>query len=206
MPTRMTILVMLGLSMLLAMAVAHLRRHASRPRLMVACIAALLIFELLPAPRPVFSAAVPDLHRIIRKDPRPVRVLNLPFGLKDGLSERGAYSARYQYFQTVHEKRLIGGYLSRLPDDAIPRYRRHPLVRVLLRLSERRALDPGMEEAALAAAPEFAHRMQVGYVVLDTGVSSPALSAFVKKAFPLSPITVEGPFELYRTPFASPMP
>jgi hypothetical protein len=77
---------------------------------------------------------------------------------------------------------------------------------VLLRLSERRALDPGMEEAALAAAPEFAHRMQVGYVVLDTGVSSPALSAFVKKAFPLSPITVEGPFELYRTPFASPMP
>jgi hypothetical protein len=206
MPTRMTILVMLGLSMLLAMAVAHLRRHASRPRLMVACIAALLIFELLPAPRPVFSAAVPDLHRIIRKDPRPVRVLNLPFGLKDGLSERGAYSARYQYFQTVHEKRLIGGYLSRLPDDAIPRYRRHPLVRVLLRLSERRALDPGMEEAALAAAPEFAHRMQVGYVVLDTGVSSPALSAFVKKAFPLSPITVEGPFELYRTPFASPVP
>ena len=206
MPTRMTILVMLGLSMLFAMAVAHLRRHVGRPRLVVACIAVLLVFELVPAPRPVFSAAVPKLHRIIHDDPRPVRVLNLPFGLKDGLSERGAYSARYQYFQTVHEKRLIGGYLSRLPDDAIPRYRRHPLIRVMLRLSEGRALDPGMEEAALAAAPEFVHRMQVGYVVLDAGMVSPELSAFAKKAFPMSPVTVEGPFELYRTPFASPSP
>ena len=206
MPTRMTILVMLGLAMLFAMAVAHLRRRVARPRLVTACIGVLLLFELLPAPRPVFSAAVPKLHRLIHDDPRPVRVLNLPFGLKDGLSERGAYSARYQYFQTVHEKRLIGGYLSRLPDDAIPRYRRHPLIRVLLRLSEGRALDPGMEEEALAAAPEFVHRMQVGYVVVDAGVVSPALSAFAKKAFPLSPVTVEGPFELYRTPFASPNP
>ena len=164
----------------------------------------LLIFELLPSPRPVYSATVPELHRTIGKDPRPVRVLNLPFGLKDGLSERGAFSARYQYFQTVHEKRLIGGYLSRLPDDAIPRYRRHPVVRVLLRLSEGRALEPGMEEEALAAAPEFVHRMQLGYVVLDTGLCSPELVAFVKKAFPMSRLTVEGPWELYRTPLASP--
>ena len=129
--------------------------------------------------------------------------MNLPFGLRDGLIERGAYSARYQYFQTVHEKRLIGGYLSRLPDDAIPRYRRHPLVRVLLRLSEGRALDPGMEEAALAVAPEFVHRMQLGYVVIDSGMCSPELTAFVKKAFPMTLVTVEGPWELYRTPFVS---
>jgi hypothetical protein len=203
MPTRMTILVMLGLSMLFAMAVAHLRSRMARPRLTVACIAVLLIFELLPAPRQVFSAAVPEVHRIIRNDPAPVRVMNLPFGLKDGLSERGAFSARYQYFQTVHEKRLIGGYISRLPDDAIPRYRQHPLVRVLLRLSEARPLEPGMEEEALAAAPEFVHRMQLGYVVLDTGLCSPELVAFVKKAFPMSLVLTEGPWELYRTPFAS---
>ena len=62
---------------------------------------------------------------------------------------------------------------------------------------------PGMEEEALAAAPEFVHRMQLGYVVIDTGLCSPELVAFVKKAFPMSPVTVEGPWELYRTPFAS---
>ena len=98
MPTRMTILVMLGVSMLFAMAVAHLRSRVARPRLLVACIAVLLIFELLPSPRPVFSAAVPELHRIIRDDPGPVRVMNLPFGLKDGLSERGAYLGQVPVF------------------------------------------------------------------------------------------------------------
>jgi hypothetical protein len=62
------------------------------------------------------------------------------FGLKDGLSERGAFSAKYQYYQTLHEKALIGGYLSRLPDGAMVRYRRDVVVRTLLRLSEGRDL------------------------------------------------------------------
>jgi hypothetical protein len=203
MPTRMTILVMLGLSMLFAMALAHLRQRTSRPRLLVAVITVLLIVELIPSPRPLYSAAVPAVNEIIARDPHPIRVMNLPFGLKDGLSERGAYSARYQYYQTVHEKALIGGYLSRLPDDAIPRYRRHPVVRVLLRLSEGRELEPGMEEEALAAAPEFVHLSHLGYVVIDTGMCSPELISFAKRAFPIAFVAADGPVELYRTPAAS---
>jgi hypothetical protein len=61
---------MMGFSMLLAFAVAHLRQHARRPRAVAA-------------------------------DPPPIRIINLPFGLKDGLSERGAFSATYQYYQTL---------------------------------------------------------------------------------------------------------
>jgi hypothetical protein len=205
MPTRLTIVVMLGVSMLFAMALAHLRQHSGRPRLLIGVITALLIVELIPSPRPVYSAAVPSVNRFIAADPRPVRVMNLPFGLRDGLSERGAYSAKNQYLQTVHEKALIGGYLSRLPDDAIPRYRRHPLVRVLLRLSEGRELEPGMEEAALAAAPQFVHASHLGYLVIDSGMCSPELIAFVKRAFPLQFVASDGPVELYRTPAASPL-
>jgi hypothetical protein len=205
MPTRLTIVVMLGVSMLLAMAVAHLRQRSGRPRQLVAVIVALLIVELIPSPRPVYSAAVPAVFRLIGDDPRPVRVMNLPFGLRDGLSERGAYSAKSQYFQTVHEKPLIGGYLSRLPDDAIPRYRRNPVIRVLLRLSEGRELEPGMEDDALAEASEFVHFSHLGYVVIDTGMCSPELIAFVKRAFPLEFVASDGPVELYRTPAASPV-
>jgi hypothetical protein len=51
MPTRMTILVMLCVSMLLAMAVHHLRSRSRHPQLLAAATAALLLFELLPAPR-----------------------------------------------------------------------------------------------------------------------------------------------------------
>ena len=199
MPTRMTVLVMMGVSMLLAMAVAHLRQEARRPRVVVAVVAVLLVFELLPSPRPLFSAEIPGVYRIIAADPRPIRVLNLPFGLKDGLSERGTFSARYQYFQTLHEKALIGGYLSRLPDGAIGRYRRNIVVKTLLRLSEGTPLDPGMEEEALSRGPEFVKRTHVAYVVIDTGLCSPELISFAKRAFGLTPVAVDRPFELYRT-------
>ena len=198
MPTRLTVLVMLGVAMLLGLAVAHLRQRARRPWLVTTAVCVLLIIEFLPAPRTVFSAAVPEIYRIVAADPRSVRVLNLPFGLKDGLRERGAYSARYQYYQTLHEKPLLGGYLSRLPNGAIERYRRDPVLRVLLRLSEGRPLDPGMADAALAEAPHFISRMQVGYVVIDSGLCSPELAAFVKHAFALSLVAVDGTFELYR--------
>ena len=142
---------------------------------------------------------MPDVYRIIAADPRPIRVINLPFGLKDGLSARGAFSARYQLFQTVHEKALIGGYLSRLPDGAIGRYRRNIVVRTLLRLSEGTPLDPGMEDEALRVAPEFIRRTHVAYVVIDTGLCSPGLVSFAKRAFSLTPVAVDGTFELYRT-------
>ena len=42
-PTRLTIVVMLGLSMLLAMAVQHLRSRSRHPHLLVAAIGALLL-------------------------------------------------------------------------------------------------------------------------------------------------------------------
>ena len=199
MPTRLTVLVMLGVSMLLALAVAHLRGRSPLRRFLIPLVTALLVFELLPSPRPVFSASVPPIHRFVAADPRPVRLLNLPFGLKDGLSERGGFSARYQYFQTFHEKPLIGGYLSRLPDGALTRYRRDKVLRVLLRLSEGRALDPGMKEAAVAAGPEFVQRMQMGYVLVDTGLCTPELTEFAKQAFSLVPVAAEAPYELYRT-------
>jgi hypothetical protein len=199
MPTRMTVLVMLGVSMLLALALAHLRQRSTRPRVAALLVGGLLTLELLPAPRPLFSAAIPAIYRVIAADPRPVRLLNLPFGLRDGLSTNGAFSAKNQYFQTLHEKPLIGGYLSRLPDGTMTRYRGNRVLRVLLRLSEDRPLDEGMKEAALASAPAFVERMQMGYALIDTGLCSRELVEFAKQAFSLTPVAAEGPLELYRT-------
>ncbi len=125
-PTRMAILVMLGVSMILAMALVEIRKRSRRPWLATAVVGALLAFELLPAPRTLHSAELPAAYRPIVSDPRPVRVLSLPFGLKDGLGSRGNYSATSQFYQTFHEKRLVGGYISRLPADSVERVSRQP--------------------------------------------------------------------------------
>jgi hypothetical protein len=205
MPTRITILVMLCGSMLLAMAVHHLRGRSRRPQLVAAAIAVLLLFELLPAPRTLHSAEIPTAYRIVAADPRPVRVLSLPFGLRDGLRSRGNYSSSSQFYQTFHEKRLVGGYISRLPGGSIETYRSISTVRVLMRLSEGTPVEPELYSRALERAERTLNRLQIGYVVIDTSRTPPELVTFAQRAFSLTFVHHEGSLDLYRTPLAPPL-
>lgn len=197
MPTRFTAVVMLAVAMLLAFALKHLRDHSSRPRLLLASVAVLLVFELLPAPRVLYSAAVPSIFGVIAQDPRPIRVLHLPFGLRDGLTSRGNFSAESQFFQTFHEKGLVGGYLSRLPDGEIERFRKVPVLRVLMRLSEGRTADAEMKSGALETAARDRERLGIGYVVVNATRTSDELLEFARAAFEMRLIAVDGIWHLY---------
>lgn len=211
MPQRMSVLVMLGVALLLAFALRGLRerlratsRGRTRPTMFTAVVAGTLLFEMLPAPRTLYSAAVPSVNRIIAADPRPVRVLNLPFGLRDGLSSHGNASAAGQYFQTVHEKQLLGGYVSRLPAQKLERHRKFKVTRVLMDLSEGLPVSRRRQRAAIAQAHAAAGMLAIGYVVVDNATASPALLEFARAAFDLTPVASDGSYALYRTPLAPP--
>jgi hypothetical protein len=197
MPTRLTVIVMLGMAMLLGFALRHLRERSARPGLVVSVVGALLMFELLPAPRVLHSAHVPSIFSIIAADSRPVRVLHLPFGIRDGLSSRGNFSADAQFFQTFHEKPLVGGYLSRLPDGQVERYRKVRVLRVLMRLSEGRAVDAEMKAGALETARADAEKLRVGYVVVNRSRTSDELLEFAREAFAMRLVAADGEWELY---------
>ncbi|MGH9374457.1 MAG: hypothetical protein ACRD15_23310 [Vicinamibacterales bacterium] len=197
MPTRLTVLVMLGVSVLLACAVRSLRERSRRPWLPPVLVGSLLLIELMPAPRTIHNARVPAFYATIAADPRDVRVLHLPFGLRDGLTSTGDFSAYAQFLQTFHEKPLIGGYLSRLPGGGVTRYRRIRLFRLLFDLSERRPVSPDRMESAIEQAHDEAPPLQIGYVVVDTTRASPQLIAFAKSALDLQRIATEQGQELY---------
>jgi hypothetical protein len=205
-PTRMTVMVMFGVAILLAMSIRELRSRSRWGTAVAAAVGVLLALELVPAPRVLYSADVPAVYKTIAADPRPLRVVTLPFGLRDGLSSRGDFSAAYQYFQTAHEKPLVGGYVSRLPQRGMARYRRNRVLRVLLRLSEGRAVEPPLMAAALTEAPDVLRRLQIGWIVVDSSRSAPELREFALRAFQLTPIFSEGGYELYRTPLAANQP
>jgi hypothetical protein len=157
---------------------------------------------LLPAPRTLHSAEIPTVYKMIAADPRPIRVLSLPFGVRDGLSSRGNYSSSSQFYQTFHEKRLVGGYVSRLPGDSLDRYRNNSLMTVLLRLSEGAPVEPKLYDRALSRADRYLDRLQVGYVVIDPTRSSPELVAFTRRVFKTTFVAEAEGLELYRTPLA----
>jgi len=158
----------------------------------------LLLVEALPAPRVLHSAEVPSVYRLIASDPRDVRVLNLPFGLRDGLSSHGNTTAAWQFFQTVHEKPIMGGYLSRLATSDVETYQRRRVTRMLLDLSAQRPVSDERWHEAVRRARETRTELNVGYVVVNTRLSSRRLVEFAKEAFDLQWVAADGDYTLYR--------
>jgi hypothetical protein len=202
MPTRMTAVVMLGLSVTLAFAVAALRARVSRPRVVAAAIGVLLAVEMLPAPRTLLSAEAPAVFRTIAADPRPVRVMNLPFGVRDGLFSFGNTNAAAQVYQTFHEKELVGGYMSRLPRREIEYYTSRRVTRALIELSEGREIREPRRSMLIARARQILPELKIGYIVVDTDRAPAALVDFAREAFSLTLVQTSDQFELYSTPLA----
>jgi hypothetical protein len=199
MPQRFAVVAVLGFAVLFAGALAALvRRYPARRLAILVMVGVGLGLELLPAPRALHAVNIPGVYRIIAADPRPVRVLDLPFGIRDGLSSFGDYNPSSQVFQTVHEKSLIGGYLSRVPAPTRRFHLDMPLLGALAEFSEGRTPSAEHLDAARKTAPTFARDAALGYVVVDTSRATPALEAFAVEVLGLTRVSTSDQFVLYR--------
>jgi hypothetical protein len=199
MPQRFVVVVMMGVAVLFAAALIALgRRFPARRRTILIVVSAALILELLPVPRTLHVVKVPDVHRVIAADPAPVRVLELPYGIRDGLSSDGDYSPTAQVFQIVHGKPLLNGYLSRVPPPTRDFHLAIPLLAVLTELSAGRTPPPDRLKAARATAPAFIREAALGYVIVDTSRSSDPLHRFAVEALGLTRVSVADQYVLYR--------
>jgi hypothetical protein len=198
-PGRFIVLATLVVAVLFAQALTQLgRRFPERRRLILATVAVLLAIELVPGSRTLYSAEIPALYRTIAADPRAdIRVLELPFGVRDGTSSLGDFTARTQYFQTAHGKAILGGYLSRVSPLRRRQAREMPVLNAFITLSERRTLTEAQVFAAADKADEFLRRSRLGYVVIDETRASPALSTFAVGLLGLTLVEREGPMALY---------
>jgi hypothetical protein len=205
-PARFMAVVMVAVAVVFALALQAIRERVS-PRArgwVFAGVSAVLLFELLPAPRALQTARVPAFYHRIAADPRDVRVLELPFGVRDGLSSVGDFSASSQFYQTVHQKRLIGGYLSRVSRRRVAEIRHRPILSALIDLSEGRDLAPGIEQVLRERGPEFVRRARIGYVVVDRTRASPRLVNFAIDILRLEKIESSATRDLYRPRAALP--
>jgi hypothetical protein len=199
MPSRFSVVLMLAVAVLFAAALEWLgRTYPHRRRLILVTVGILLLAELLPAPLTLHSAAVPRFYERVAAAPGDVRVLELPTGIRDGTSSIGNFIARSQYFQTMHEKPLIGGYLSRVGGRSIADVRRIDMLDALIVLSEGGTLSPEREAALISGGPAFIREANLGFVIVDRLRSATALIDFAKRALHLSYVDRDGVFELYQ--------
>jgi hypothetical protein len=197
MPTRFFIPALMAIAVLFAWALDRVARR----RLFLAIAAAAVAFELWPVPRVVASARVPAVYSRIAADPDDVTVLEIPFGIWDGTSQRGFANIATAYYQTTHEKRRAGGYLSRVPRVRLREQLSYPSVRLLTQLSAGEGVEPNLAEAAREDAAYFVRRANLRYVIIDRRLASPELRATAVDILRLQLVETADGLELYRTGF-----
>lgn len=194
-PTRFAIPMLIAVALLFAWA---LHRVSARPRT-VAIVALAMAFELWPVPRVTATAAVPGVYATIAADRDDVSVLELPFGIWDGTTQVGFANTATQYYQTAHEKRLIGGYLSRVPLRRVRTHMQFPTLRLLTALSGADGqVESNLADAAHEDAAYFIEQSKLRYVVIDRRFASSPLRTAAIELLSLRLIGVDGPVELYR--------
>jgi hypothetical protein len=199
-PSRFAVVAALGLALLLAFALEALwRRRAGSHRAWAAALMALLAFELLPAPRALYSAAVPEVynHIVANIGDESGRLLELPTGIRDGTSSLGNFNPASVFFQTRHRRPLIGGYLSRVSLWRRLINDRSPMLRAIFTLSEGRTPPDDWIAEARGARETFLRRSCVRFVVLDKNRASPALQAFAVDALRLTPVHEDASYQLF---------
>jgi hypothetical protein len=199
-PARFSIVLALAFAVVVADALRELgRRNPGRRRALLIGAGVLLAAELFPAPLTLYSAEVPALYRRVAAAPSSVTLLEIPYGIRDGVSNVGNFTPRTQFFQTAHGKTIMGGYLSRVPRRRVDELRMQPVRRALVILSEKRRLRSADETAMLEAAPEFLRKNQIGFVVIDHDRTDPTFQGLVIKAFRLRHLETNGSLSLFAT-------
>jgi hypothetical protein len=161
----------------------------------VAC-ASLTLADLVPARPPILNVDRPGVYDVLRIQGQSGAVCELPLGLRDSFGVTGQFDPWMLWHQTIHERPMAGGFVSRLP-PRIPRgYLGAPVLGSFLRLSAGGSLDAEPPVSADAAAAAL-QSDGIAFIVMDRHHSSAALLEYVRR-LNLPRVADDGERELLR--------
>ena len=198
MPGRAIVVAYLALAVLGAIAAAEWRRGSRHALLILAGISFVLAADYLPAPFPLTPLDRPGIYETLRDRREGGAVCELPLGIRDGFGERGSFDDRVLFYQTIHQRPLVGGLVGRLPRAVTAAYEDDALLAGLLRLSEREgAVDAARPLPDRQLAADRLRKIGIAFVVLNRSAASPSLAEYVERVLPLTRIAEEGERSLY---------
>jgi hypothetical protein len=156
-PARFDVMTAMGLAVMASFAARELIQRSGRPRLAGGALALIIALEFLRVPYPTAAVDIPTPYYTIAQDTRDVAVLTVPLGWQTGWGCNGRCDSAQQIYQTVHGKRSIGGFVSRLPVRHLRELETLPVLPGLLALQER---TPSAESATDARRGSIRTQLQ----------------------------------------------
>ncbi len=225
-PSRYSVMLLASLAPLVALGAAALRRtfQAGLPsparRVLPLLLLPLLLFEHLSAPLPVFDLRVPTLYQRVAEAPGDFTLLELPLGWRNGARVAGKQDIlimQQLWYQSEHDKRLLGGNTSRNPEFKFQYFSEDPTLARLIALTN--AADLPQHTAlrnALAATPvteadrtrarAWAAFLNIRYVMVHRDKLPPEAEQAARDLLGLEPVAEDGPLALYALAGETPVP
>jgi len=207
-PSRYSVMLMLSLSVMAAFGLAKVGSWAKTRRYwMLALISGIFLFEHLSLPLPQSDMRVPAAYQLIAADSDDVTVLDIPFAWRNGFRITGAFTNQFmfgQFYQTVHQKRLLQGNTSRNPEFKFQYFTIAPVLNSLLALETGKILPPKRWEADRAIAREVLDFFNIKYIVVRPDesnnpiVTPQATIPYIEDVLPVEKIHDEAGIKIYR--------
>lgn len=133
-PSRWDVLLMLSLAILAGYGLLYIFSiikskspgKGGKENIIFIIISCLILFEFLAVPFPMSSVEIPAIYKQMAAETDDYAILEVP----------GSGAANYMYFQTLHGKKLVNGYVSRTPGYAVEFMSHTPLISDLMSLSD----------------------------------------------------------------------
>lgn len=196
MPGRAIVIVYLALAVISAIAVARITLRRTRVGV-AAGLMGLVVFDYLAAPFPLYQLDRPAIYETLAREEGPGAVCELPLGVRDGFGEQGRLDHRVLFYQSIHERPLVGGFVARLPQPTLDTYLQAPVIDSLLRLSAGAPLE---KRDTMTSPSEIAKDLQmhgIRWFVLNRQTSPSSLIEYVETMLPLRLVERKGERELY---------
>jgi hypothetical protein len=105
-------------------------------------------------------------------------LLDVPVGIRDGFGFEGREDSTIFWYQTIHRKPIVSGFVARMSPVLRARYHDSPVMQALLDLSA--AKEPSVAIDPHAGAVELATTWKVRYIVVEVNAVSPATQRFIE--------------------------
>jgi hypothetical protein len=161
-----------------------MRREALKHSL-AGILAGLVVFEHLSVPLPLSDFRVPDVYAAIAEEPGDFSVLELPLAWRNGFRVTGTKDPMImfeQFYQTAHQKRLLGGNTSRNPEYKFQYFTEAPVLNTVIALENGYEVERATWDRDRELSPGVLRLLGVRYVVLHTDVIPSVLQEYVQYA------------------------